>query len=202
MRSGGLGTGFSRGLVVGILVSAFIVTLPYFMSHRRQLGDSLIQVGERLGGRSWSQANSPEPKARSEQPRLTSPGSQPVSPEPITVSADPKILAPASIQAPQQEKLLSTATPIATKANGVKLQSASPAAHSLSASSIKPFDTPALSSAADRPSVAGIGINPASDPGVSMLRATAPEMEMAKPLGVHIEPSKVEGGGMRSEKYL
>jgi hypothetical protein len=35
-----------------------------------------------------------------------------------------------------------------------------------------------------------------------MLRATAPELEMAKPPGVHIEPSKVEGDGMRSEKYL
>jgi cell division protein FtsN len=202
MRSGGLETGFSRGLVVGILVSAFIVTLPHFMSHRRLLGDSLIQVGERLGGRSWSQATTPEPKARSQQPLLTSPGPQPVSSEPIAVSADPKTVASASIQAPQQEKLLSTATPIATKANGVKLQSASPAAHSLSASSIKPFDTPALSSAPDRRSVPEIGINPASDPGVSMLRATAPEMEMAKPPGVHIEPSKVEGSGMRSEKYL
>jgi hypothetical protein len=203
MRSGGLETGFSRGLVVGILVSAFIVTLPHFMSHRRQLGDSLIQVGERLGGRSWSQAaTTAEPKARSQQPLLTSPGPQPVSSEPITVSADPRTVASASIQAPQQEKLLSTATPIATKANGVMLQSASPAAHSLSASSIKPFDTPALSSAPDQRSVPGIGINPASDPGVSMLRATAPEMEMAKPPGVHIEPSKVEGSGMRSEKYL
>jgi cell division protein FtsN len=202
MRSGWLGTGFSRGLVVGILVSAFIVTLLSIMSHRRQLGDSLIQAGERLGGRSWLQANSPEPKARSQQPRLTSPGPQPVSSEPIMVSADPKTVTPASIQAPQQEKLLSPATPIANKANGVKLQSASPAAHSLSASSIKPFDTPALSSAADGRSVPGIGINPASGPGVSMLRATAPELEMAKPPGVHIEPSKVEGNGMRSEKYL
>src|SRR3984893_12628730 len=202
MRSGGLETGFSPGLVVGILVSAFIVTLPHFMSHRRQLGDSLIQVGERLGGRSWSQATTPEPKARPPQPRLTSPEPQPVSSEPITVSAGPKTVAPASIQAPQQQRLLSTATPIATKANGVKLQSASPAAHSLSASSIKPFDTPALSSAPDRRSVPEIGINPASDPGVSMLRATAPEMELAKPPGVHIEPSKVEGSGMRSEEYL
>ena len=202
MRSGGLETGFSRGLVVGILVSAFIVTLPHFMSHRHVLGDSLIQVGERLGGRSWSQATTPEPKAKSQQPLLTSPGPQPVSSEPITVSADPKRVASASIQAPQQEKLLSTATPIATKDNGLKFQSASPAAHSLSASSIKPFDTPTLSSAPDRRSVPGIGIDPASDLGVSMLRATAPEMEMAKPPGVDIEPSKVEGSGMRSEKYL
>jgi hypothetical protein len=109
---------------------------------------------------------------------------------------DPKTVASASIQAPQQERLLSTATPIATKTNGVKLQSASPVAHSLSAFSIKPFDTPALSS------VSGIGINPASDPGVSMLRSTAPEKEMAKPPDVHSEPSKVEGSGMRFEKYL
>jgi cell division protein FtsN len=202
MRSGGLERGFSRGLVVGILVSAFIVTLPHFMSHRRLLGDSLIQVGERLGGRSWSQATTPEPKARSQQPLLTSSGPQPVSSEPITVSADPKSVVSASIQAPQQEKLLSTATPIVAKANGVKLQSARPAAHSLFASSIKFFDTPALSSAPDQRSVPGVGINPASDPGVSMLRATAPEMEMAKPPGVHIEPSKVEGSGTRSENYL
>ena len=202
VRSGALETGFSRGLVVGILVSAFIVTLPHFMSHRRQLGDSLIQAGERLGGRSWSQATAPESKAMSQPPSLTSPGPQPVSSDPITVSADPKTVASASIQAPQQEKLLSTATAIATKANGVKPQSASPAAHSLSASSIKPFDTPALSSAPDQRSVPEIGINPASDPGVSMLRATAPEKEMAKLPGVHIEPSKVEGNGMRSEKYL
>lgn len=202
MRSRGLETGFSRGLVVGILVSALIVTLSHFMSHRHVLGDSLIQVGERLGGRSWSQATTSEPKARSQQPLLTSPGSQRVSSERITVSLDPKAVASASIQAPQRERLLSTATPIATKANGVKLQSASPAAHSLSASSIKPFDTPTMNSAPDRRSVPEISINPVSDLGVSMLRATAPEMEMAKPPGVDIEPSKVEGSGMRSEKYL
>jgi hypothetical protein len=48
-------TGFSRGLATGLLVSA-LVAVPFLIhSYRRQLGESLIHLGERLAPRSRAQ---------------------------------------------------------------------------------------------------------------------------------------------------
>jgi hypothetical protein len=197
-----LWTGYSGGLVAGVLVSVLVVGVFLLLSHSRELGDLLIQMGERFGGRSSSQPISLGPQASSQEPHSTSPGPRPLSPESKTVSAEPQTAAPAPIQAPRPEKLLSTATPTAAKPDGVKLEAASPATPSLSAPGVKASDTPAVRSTAGRPSVPGIVVAPASDPSASMLRATAPEMELENRSSAHIEPAKVEGIGMRSEKYL
>jgi hypothetical protein len=45
-------------------------------------------------------------------------------------------------------------------------------------------------------------VTPTADPDTSLLRASAPEMELTNRLGVHIEPLKVEGTAKGSEKYL
>lgn len=201
LRSGRLRTVFSGGLLAGILVSALVAGVFSLLSHRRELGDLLIQVGENFGGRSRSQPTSPGPLAISKEPPSTLPGPQPVSSESKTVSAKPQPRAAAPIQAPGPEKLLPTATPSVSKPPG-EFEAASPATPSLSVPRVNTSDTPAASSTAGRPSVPGIVVAAVSDPSAGLLPAKAPEMELENRLSAHIEPARVEGSGMRSEKYL
>jgi hypothetical protein len=73
-------TGFSGGLAVGVFVSALVAGVFLLNAHRRDLGESLIHLGERLGGRTQAQAESPEPQ-------LLSPDMQRASPEPQRLSS-------------------------------------------------------------------------------------------------------------------
>jgi len=189
VQSGRLWSGFSGGLVAGLLVSAIVVAVFLLVSRSRELGDSLIQLGERLGGRSW---------AGSQEPHSTAPGPPPVSPEPKTGPADLQTLAAAPVQAPLPKKLVSTA---AAKPYGVELEAASHGTLSHSDPSVKVSGTPAVSSTAGRPLVPEIVVAPTSEPS-PMFGATAPEMEPASRPRIHIEPSEVGDIGMRSEKYL
>lgn len=215
IRSGRLWTGFSGGLLAGVLVSALVVTVFSLLSHSRELGNTLIRLGEQLGGRSWSQPIPPQRHASSrespsispdpvtQEPNTLSPDLNPVAPESRAITREPRTVAAASAEAPLQERLVSREARTATKAHGVKPDAARPATPFHSAPSVSPSDTLALSSAAGRPVSPEIGIAPAPDPSTSMLRSTAPEMELANRLpGVHIEPSNIEDITMRSEKYL
>ena len=193
VQPGRLWTGFSGGLVAGLLVSTIVVAVFLLLSHSHELGDSLIQLGERLGGRSW---------AGSQEPHSTAPGPPSVSPEPKAGPAELQRLAAAPVQAPLPKKLVSTAIPAAAKASGVELEGASHDTLADSAPSVKVSGTPAVSSTADLPLVPEIVVAPTSEPSASMFGATAPEMELRSRPSVHIEPSKVGDIGMRSEKYL
>ena len=214
IRSGRLWTGFSGGLLAGVLVSALVVAAFSLLTHSRELGDTFIRLGERLGGRSWSQpissqlpASSPEPRSSStsllaQESSTPSPEPQPQPPKSQDILQEPRRVAAASVQAPLKEKLVSTAGITAPKSHGVKLEGTSPAAASLSVPVVKPSDTPASGSTTGRPLTPGNGIAPASDPITSMVRSSTPEKELANRPAVHFEPSKVEGSVMRSEKYL
>ena len=193
VQSGRLWTGFSGGLVAGLLVSAVVVAVFLLLSHSRELGDSLIQLGERLGGRSW---------AGSQEPHSTAPGPPPVSTEPKTGPAELQTLAAAPVQAPLPEKLVSTPIPAAAKPSGVELEAWSHGTLALSAPSAEVSGTPVVSSTAGRPLVPKIVVVPTSEPSASMFGVTAPEMELRSRPSVHIEPSKVGDIGLRSEKYL
>jgi hypothetical protein len=192
VQSGRPWTGFSGGVMAGLLVSAIVVAVFLLLSHSRELGDSIIQLGERLGGRSW---------AGSQEPHSTAPGSLPVSPEPKPGPAELQTLAAAPIQVSLPKKVVSAAIPEA-KPSGVELETASQGTLALSVPSLKVSGTPEVSSRADRPLVPELVVSPSSEPIASMFGATAPEMELATPPSVHIEPFKVENIGMRSEKYL
>jgi hypothetical protein len=192
VQSGRLWTGFSGGLVAGLLVSAVVVAVFLLLSHSRELGDSLIQLGERLGGRSW---------AGSQEPHSTAAGPPPVSTEPKTGPAELQTLAAAPVQAPLPEKLVSIPIP-AAKLSGVELEASSHGNLALSAPGVKVSGTLAVSSTAGRPLVPKIVVAPTSEPSASMFGATAPEMELRSRPSVHIEPSKVGDIGLRSEKYL
>jgi SPOR domain len=64
-------SGFSGGLVFGILVSALVVAAFLLHAYRREFGNSLIQLGERLGARYQPQMVSPAPDTVSPAPKST-----------------------------------------------------------------------------------------------------------------------------------
>jgi PilZ domain/SPOR domain len=207
-------TGFSGGVLAGVLVSALVVAVSSFLTHSHALGDTFIRLGERLGGRSLSEPISPQPQpqANAQQPRSLLP--EPVEPEFSTIRPEPRTVTAASIRTPLQEKIISTAaqvptptttiaaTPVANKSSAVKLEAASPTTPPPSAPNFKPSDTPSFTSTTAQPPPPGIGFTPSSDPGTSLLRSTASEMAWASRPALHVEPSKTDGIVMRSEKYL
>ena len=113
-------SGFSRGLVTGLLLSAVVVAAVVFNSYRRELGESLIQLGERFAAKPQAQALAvpaatpvvlPTPQAKppatpavSTAPQVitsAAPASLPApsSPVPKTVSPAP---APVSVSPPEK----------------------------------------------------------------------------------------------------
>jgi len=187
-------SGFSGGVVTGILVSAFVVIVFSLFTHSRelgnslvQLGNSLVQLGEQLGARSSAQLLLPTSPTNSQEPRLSAPAPQPVSQVPKATSAESQTGA-APIQAPRPERL-PTVTPAIAESRRGNLEG--PAS-----------GTPAVRLTPGRPLVPRIVVTPTADPDISLLRAPAPEMDLTNRLGVHIEPLKVAGTAMGSEKYL
>jgi len=189
VRSVRLWTGFSGGLMTGVLTSAIVVGVFLLLSHTRQLGDSLIQLGERLGGSSW---------AGSQEPHSNAPGPPPVFPEPKTGPAELQTSDAAAVQAPLPKKLVSTEIPAAANPSGMELKAASHGTLALSAPNVKSPGTLKL----NKPLIPEIVFAPALEPSASMFAATAPEMAPAIRPGVHIEPFKAGSIGMHSEKYL
>jgi PilZ domain-containing protein/sporulation related protein len=61
---------FSGGFVLGLLISALVATAFLLHTYRRELGNSLIQLGERLGARYQAQTVSPAPERASPAPLL------------------------------------------------------------------------------------------------------------------------------------
>jgi cell division protein FtsN len=104
-------TGFSRGLATGLLVSA-LVLVPFLLhSYRRQLGESLIHLGERLATRSQTQTVSPASPNASPPLRPSSPtGGQSANSTPENVLPRAPINAAKPQQANLERSRLTTAT--------------------------------------------------------------------------------------------
>ena len=244
VQSRSLWTVFSVGLVAGVLVSALVVGVYALVNHSRELGDFLIQVGERFGGRSRSEPISPavvansatstlpeprspesatQPQAVSAQAQTAAPArpqtglpaqsqadaptrAQSVAPTPPSesISMQSQLTAPAPTQTPAPEKLLSTATPPSTAAKPpIEPETTSVvAAASFLSPHVKDSDGPAASAIAGNPSVPESTAAPTSAPGENTPRPTAPKMEFESRPIAQVEPSKVQGVEMRSEKYL
>ena len=192
-RSRRLWTGFSSGLMVGMLASAIVVGLFFLLRHTRQLGDSLIQLGERLGGRSWSD---------NLQPHSAVPELQPVSPELNTTAELQKFVAvPLDDQTPQPPKLDSSAT-ATDKLSEVQRAGTRHHTFAFSVPKAKVPGSLVLNSTASNASIPEIVGGPALESTATMYAATAPEIAPGGQPGVHIEPSKARGIEMHSEKYL
>jgi len=107
---------FSRGLVTGLLVSAVVVAAILFHDYRRQLGESLIELGERFAAKPQAQtmtvsAASPAvlPAAQAvstASPSLsTAPAMTPPSAQAAPAARQVAAPAPAQIAAPQPQNI-------------------------------------------------------------------------------------------------
>ncbi len=186
VRSARLWTGFSGGLIAGVLASATVLGLFFLLSHTRELGDSLIQLGERLGGRTWVGAQNP----RSPAPEL--------QPQPKN-AAELQTFAAVPVQVQTQPKtIVSTDMPAADKPSEGQHEAVRHGTFARSPAGVKVPGTLAL----NKPLIPEIVVAPSSEPSASMFAVTTPEMAPTSLPGVYIEPSKGGDIGMRSEKYL
>jgi hypothetical protein len=225
VQSAGLWKGYFGGVVTGIVASGFLVSMISLLTHTHAVGDSLIQLGERLGGRTWSQPISPSTEASSvEAPTdltlgeraASSPESESKSKSESRAAAPPDLEPGPAAEAPKQasrpEKLFSKGTlPTVDKPAEMKLEATNSKVSSTAKTVSPSFSAPKVTAPTARgantdvsrlsaPVVAAPAV---SDFSASALRAPAPEAGLANSFGgLHIEPSKVDGAAMGSEKYL
>ena len=83
-------SGFSGGLVFGILVSALVAAAFLFHAYRREVGNALIQLGERLGAKHQPQTMSPAPNTVSLPAPKVTPLQEKATTQPLTKSVRPQ----------------------------------------------------------------------------------------------------------------
>jgi hypothetical protein len=221
-------SGFSRGLVTGLLVSAIVVAAVLFNSYRRELGESLIRLGERFAAKPQVQsvaapAVAPMPTASA----IVSPG-PPVAPQ-VVLPAAPLIPAAQSGKSSQQsekpvtkpnppvrqpEKIVRPHLPDPPPPQQAKLEpvrpattaapttTASPNAASTSAPKVAPpVSAPATSSTPPVTSSPTPVVSSSANPIPSKLDLT-PKVEATKPPEVQTESSTAENGTSTSELYF
>ena len=184
MRRARLWRGYSGGLVSGMLLSAALVGLFSFLIQSHKLGDSLVHLGEMLGGRRLP----PPPPANSQASLAPSPGPEPAPPEQKAALAEPPALE-APIQDPPAEKLPSNVRSAVVQPRELGLKPAG-------------REKPSPTRAVTRPSVTRTVLDPAVEPDPDILLAPSAEVPLASGLVVHSEPSKVSGPVTGPEKYL
>jgi hypothetical protein len=102
---------FSRGMATGILIAVVVATVFLFRTHKHQIGESLISLGERFGATPHSEPASPPPVSAS--PQLAEPTvhgrstTQAPAPAaiPASVSNNPLIQPPTKAAKSTQAKL-------------------------------------------------------------------------------------------------
>ena len=97
-------SGFSRGLVTGLLVSAVVVAAILFHDYRRQLGESLIELGERFAAKPQAQTMT----VSAASPAVL-PAAQVVSTASPTLSTAPPMTPPSAQAAPAARQVVAPA---------------------------------------------------------------------------------------------
>jgi hypothetical protein len=135
MKAPTLLRGFSGGLILGIVVSALVGAAFLLHAHHRELGNSLIRLGERLGAKYQPQTMSPAPNTMTPTPEVP-PLSEKVTAHPLSRSVRPQ-QAKIEVSAPTSAARVPTATASAT--TGVDpVISSRPTPRSLPMTSIEP----------------------------------------------------------------
>jgi cell division protein FtsN len=168
-------SGFSAGLVLGILVSAVAAAVLLIHAYPREFGNSLIQLGERLRARSLAQKVSPISETLSAVPAP--------NPAHVKLPAQPQI----GMVKPQQVKAVVPA-PVAAPRAPTTAASTTAAA-------------PAISSAPSTTSPPKTPVEPqASD--ISGTAVAVPGIESANHPDTHIEDSRAGESRAYSATYL
>jgi len=218
---------FSKGLATGLLVSAVVASAFLFNSYRRELGESLIQLGERFAAKRQAEtvvasAAAPEvmapapTTALAAAPAAAVPKSEP-SPTPASAVSVPPTELPrrAPDPPPQPEKLEASPTPVTAKLQPAAVESAKPAtAAPLRVADPAPkapvtaaVPAPTLPAATmSLPKAAPTTVLPtlvASNSNVNTPKINAvPKVEPAKPAGVQTEDSGADNVDLTRELYF
>jgi hypothetical protein len=196
--------GFSGGLATGLLVSALVGAPFLFHSYRGQLGESLIQWGERFAGRPRAQMQtmSPAPQAVSPTPQAVLPTPETVSPAVLAVSPTP-----AAIPVPRPEKLLPLPLASPAKPQQAKLEPAGPATATTIAAGGPAPKVPATAGAAaisSTPATLSLpttALVPNSNPIPGKPTPVLQLEPVSRPRG-HAQDSSGESAGSTSEMYF
>jgi hypothetical protein len=206
--------GFSGGLLAGVLLCGVL----YFSGHAHELGDRLIGMGERLGGRSAAQSNSAEVKPVAQQrsfadpqaimPELMKGWSEREATESVTKPAIAQVKPVDLVRELPKPKLVSlpATMPPASKASAEKTAALAAQTVTPAVSKNESANSPVANSASSAvlaPAAAAVPVASvsANESGV----AAAPhEVELAKAGEVHLEPAKpsTATGVSSFEKYL
>ncbi len=200
-------SGFAGGLATGVLVSAIVATAVLAHNHSREIGDSLIRIGQRLGGNPRSEAASsaaklPSAVATSIPAGLTAPRP---TPEPTTFA--PLRVPEVEAHFPQRSGMAvksGAAKPDTAKSSALKFKAGTkatpivlPAADVNAFGSFDPSSSPAL--LASMP--AASAENPAESSSAPV-RPVISQLEVARQPGLHVEPSGEKESGVPPEEYL
>jgi hypothetical protein len=217
---------FSRGLATGLLVSAVAAGAFLFQNHRRDLGELLIQLGERFAAKPQAEtvvvsAASPEilspapttalaaaPLAAA--PFATAPKNVPSSVSTAASAPPPALAAREPVAVPQSAKV--PASPLANNTNPQSAPVESPKSASISPAAIdrapKVLATPAAPAISSPSPTVSL---PVATPPIMMVSnssvnppklTTAPKVEPAKQPGVQTEDSGADNIDLTRELYF
>ncbi len=219
---------FSKGLATGLLVSAVVASAFLFNSYRRELGETLIQLGERFAAKPQAEtavvvsAAAPEVLAPAPAtvlaaaPTAAVPKTEPSPTPTLAVSAPPTELPKrAPDPPPQPEKLAASPTPVTAKPQPAAVEPAKPAVTSPSTianSAPRPSVTPAapamslpsptISLAKAAPTILPVTAM-ASNANVNPVKTNAAtKVEPAKPQGVQTEDVGANNIDLTRELYF
>lgn len=206
VQSSRLWNRFTGGVATGIFVTAFLVGTVSSLTHHHILGDSLVAMGERLGGKSLSQPDSPAPQPKYVVPEITSLVPESLSsPEPGTAQgvSDPDLEPQALVshQLRTKEKLPSS-LPTGTKSSAAKPDALRPSSPALVSPRIPVSVSPANNGTSDKAAFSGIGFTSAPDLGASSARPPRPDVTIDNRPVLHIESSNLAGTTLEAEKFL
>jgi hypothetical protein len=216
---------FSRGLATGLLLSAVMAIAFLFHSYRRELGESLIHLGERFAAKPQAEtvvvsAAAPElsrPAPVTElaaAPVVVTPKTVP-SPTPSVASEPLALAARAAVPVPQPEKLVSSSStntanpqpvPVASPSSAVVVPAsvvdrapkapATPAPPPISLPSPVSLPTPALST------MVAAGSNPGPAKTSPSKTGPAPKIEPLKQASLQTENSGADNIDLTRELYF
>ena len=189
--------GFAGGLATGVLVSAIVGTAVFAHNHSREIGDSLIRLGERVGGKSRTEASSPAVKPASAETNTV-----PISGELTALRPPPEPAAPVEHRLPVADKHPSQASETAVKQRASKVISVPEAAPttlpaakvSVPASPAHPNPSTVLPSAP--------AVSPEITADNSVARQPVSEPAFVRQPDLHEESSKEAALGPPPEEYL
>jgi hypothetical protein len=222
-------SGFSRGLVTGLLISAVVGAAFLFHNYRREFGESLIQLGERFAAKPQAQslaiaAASPATSTAAATVLPSPPAQQVVLP-----AAAPTPDSPSRKTPPQPDKLViqsekpqvqpqqeAPPRPLANPAppQQAKLEPTQPVTSAPPTTAATPTAVNTLATGVSATvSVPAISLAPPTTPSPTATASSgssptankpdpAPKVESAKPPEVQTESSTAENGTSTSELYF